>query len=75
MFIYLVVFLLDRNVSARRAASRAFAATSRTIQEDAAPPTSARARVMGVESVVEGVAWDLSSEQLKVEEYCTRPLR
>eukprot|EP00752_Nemacystus_decipiens_P009312 g8321.t1 len=54
------------NESARRAASLAFAATISNIERTVAPPTLEQARVMGVESVVEGVDWELSTDQLQV---------
>lgn len=63
---------LNSTDSAKRVATRALAATSRNIKLTAAPPTLEQARVMGVESVVEGVEWNFSTEQLKARSvFCT----
>lgn len=55
------------NDSAKRVASLALAATKSNIERTVAPPTLEQARVMGVESVVEGVDWKLSTDQLQVD--------
>eukprot|EP00903_Cladosiphon_okamuranus_P019974 g18352.t2 len=54
------------NNSSKRAARLALAATRSNIERTIAPPTLEQARIMGVESVVEGVDWKLSTEQLEV---------
>ncbi|CAM9594340.1 unnamed protein product [Ectocarpus sp. 6 AP-2014] len=59
------VCLPSRGDSAKHAASKALAATSRSIEKTVASPSPERAHVMGVESVVEGVEWNLSTEQLQ----------
>ncbi|CAB1107096.1 unnamed protein product [Ectocarpus sp. CCAP 1310/34] len=51
--------------SVKHAANQALAATSRSIEKTVASPTPEQAHVMGVESVVEGVEWNLSTEQLQ----------
>lgn len=56
----------NRNGYVEHAASQALAATRRTIKREFSTPTAEQGRVMGVESVVEGVKWDLSTEQLQV---------
>lgn len=61
---------LNSSDSAKRAATRALAATCRNIEKTVAPPTLEQARVMGVESVVEGVEWNLSTDQLQVRYVC-----
>lgn len=55
-----------RNDFVKRAASLALATTRSNIEKTVAPPTLEQARAMGVESVVEGVDWDLSTDQLQV---------
>ncbi|CAN0310573.1 unnamed protein product, partial [Ectocarpus fasciculatus] len=59
------VCLPSRSNSAKHAASQALTAASRSIEKTVASPTPEQAHVMGVESVVEGVEWNLSTEQLQ----------
>lgn len=49
-----------------RASTQALAATRSMIESAVAPPTLEQARVIGVESMVEGVEWHLSTQQLHV---------
>lgn len=63
-------FALNRHDAIKCAASQAVVATRRVIEEGFAAPTAQQAQVVGIESVVEGVRWDLSTEQLQVRLLC-----
>lgn len=49
-----------------RATTKALDATRETIENGFAIPSTEQARVVGVTSVVEGVKWKLSTDQLQV---------
>ncbi|CAM9177989.1 unnamed protein product, partial [Scytosiphon promiscuus] len=55
----------DKCASVERASTQALAATRSMIEKTVAPPSLEQARVIGVESMVEGVEWNLSTQQLQ----------
>lgn len=68
-------FALNRHDAIKCAASQAVIITRRVIEKGFAAPTAQQAQVVGIESVVEGVRWDLSMEQLQVRLLCQSDCR
>lgn len=56
----------SKDCPVKRASRQALAAARAVIERDFAPPTEGQARVTGMESVVDGVEWALSTKQLQV---------